>query len=69
MMERLFQRGEELAREAQRRGLQRVAQKLKELLRGAAIEIGEAQVLVSGRGIVKRWLINPALRFFSGELK
>ena len=69
MMERLLQRGEELAREAQRRGLQRVAQKLKELLRGAAIEIGEAQVLVSGRGIVKRWLINPALRFFSGELK
>ena len=69
MMERLLQRGEELAREAQRRGLQRVAQKLKESLRGAAIEIGEAQVLVSGRGIVKRWLINPALRFFSGELK
>jgi hypothetical protein len=39
------------------------------VLGSASIEVEEARVLVRGRGIVKRWLIDPSLRFLSGGLK
>jgi hypothetical protein len=66
MMGNLLKRAEELASEAQRRKVAEVAERLKELLRDAAVEVEEARVLVRGRGIVKRWLIDPTLRFLSG---
>jgi hypothetical protein len=34
-----------------------------------AIEVEEARVLVRGRGIIKRWLIDPSLRFLAGGLQ
>jgi hypothetical protein len=40
-----------------------VAERLKTLLGEAAVEVEEARVLVRGRGIIKRWLIDSSLRF------
>ena len=69
MMEKLVSRGEELARQAQSQQVQRVAEQLRALFGAAAVTVEEAQVLVTGRGIIKRWLIDPSLRFLAGGLK
>ena len=69
MMERLMARAEARAQARQRAKVQAIAERLKALLGETAIEIGEARVLVRGRGILKRWLIDPSLRFLAGGLK
>ena len=69
MMSALLARGEALARAGQQAKVQQVADKLRSVFGSAAIQAEEAQVLVSGRGIIKRWLIDPSLRFLSGGLK
>ena len=68
MMERLMARAEALASAAQRAKIQAVANRLKALLGEAAVQIEDAQVSVRGRGITKRWLIDPSLRFLAGGL-
>jgi hypothetical protein len=67
MMSDLLRRGAELARAAQRRRVEAVAARLREILRGVSIEAEEARVLVSGKGLLKRWLIDPRLRFLAGD--
>jgi hypothetical protein len=69
MLSTLIKRGEEIARERQRRAVQQVAEQLKAIFGSAAVEADEARVLVSGRGMIKRWLIDPSLRFLSGGYK
>jgi uncharacterized protein (DUF3084 family) len=69
MIERMIARAEQLAQDAQQRKLQQVATQLRAIFGSAAIEVEEARVLVRGRGIVKRWLIDPSLRFLAGSLK
>ena len=69
MMEALLKRGEELARQGQQAKVLQLAEQLKSIFGAAAIEVQEAQVLVSGRGIIKRWLIDPSLRFLAAGLK
>ena len=66
MMSELIKRGEMLARESQRRGVRELAERLRGTFGSAAVEVEEARVLVRGRGMVKRWLIDPSLRFLSG---
>jgi hypothetical protein len=69
MIERLLRRGEGIAREAQRCGAARVAERLRARFGSGAVQVDEARVLVSGRGLVRRWLIDPGLRFLAGSLK
>lgn len=69
MMTRVAKRAEEIARRRQRDKARQVARHVQALLAGASVEIEEARVIVSGRGIVKRWLIDPSLRFLAGGLK
>lgn len=69
MMENLLARGEQIAAEAVARQVQRTAQQLRALFGSSAVAVDAAEVLVSGRGILKRWLVDPALRFLSGVLK
>ncbi len=69
MNARMMRRGEQIARAAQQRRVRQVADYLRAVLGNASIEVEEARVLVRGRGIVKRWLIDPSLRFLSGGLK
>jgi hypothetical protein len=69
MMHGMMIRAESIARAGQRRKLYQVAEQLRDVLNGASVEVEEARVLVRGRGIVKRWLIDPSLRFLSGGMK
>ena len=69
MMEKLISRGEQLARDAEARQVRRLAQGLRVLFGSAAVTVEEARVLVRGRGIFKRWLFEPSLRFFGGGMK
>ena len=69
MMENLLARGEQIAAQAQSSKIQLVAQQLRAMFGSAAISVDEAQVMVSGRGLARRWLIDPSLRFLGGGLK
>ena len=69
MMTKLIKRGEQIARERQRQRVRQLAEQLKGLFGDAAVEVEEARVLVRGRGIVKRWLIDPSLRFLAAGFK
>ena len=69
MMEKLLARGEAIARDAQQKKLTTLAQQLRAIFGRAAVQVEEARVLVRGRGILKRWLIDPSLRFLAGGLK
>lgn len=69
MMEKLLSRGEQIAGDAEVRQVRRVARSLRALFGGAAVSVEEAQVLVRGRGILKRWLFDPSLRFLAGGFK
>ena len=69
MMSELIKRGEMLARESQRRRVRELAERLRGAFGRAAVEVEEARVLVRGRGMVKRWLIDPSLRFLGGGLR
>jgi hypothetical protein len=69
MMEKLLSCGERIARDAEARQVRRIAQGLRILFGSAAVSVEEARVLVSGRGMIKRWLLDPGLRFLGGGLK
>jgi len=68
-MRKLSNRAGAIARAEQQRQLLRLAGRARELVRDATIEVEEARILVRGRGIVKRWLIDPSLRFLSSGLR
>ena len=68
MMKALLERGEALARSAQRASVQRVARELRAKFGAAAVQVNETRVAVSGRGLVRRWLVDPGLRFLRGGL-
>ena len=60
----LQQRAERLARARQQREVERIARIFGELLGAADVEALPDRVVVSGRGIMRRWLVDPALRFW-----
>lgn len=68
MMGELLRRGEARVRDRQRQKVQAVAAQLRAMFGSAAVEVDEMRVLVRGRGMIKRWLIDPSLRFLSGGL-
>ena len=66
MNARLIGRADQIAREAEQAKVGAIAARLAELLQGAAITVEESRVIVSGRGLLKRWLGDPDLRFPGG---
>ena len=68
-MTELLKRAEELARERQRRAIGGIVQRLRALLGEAKLEASDTSVQVSGRGVLKRWLTDPNLRFLWGGMK
>lgn len=64
-MKALLARAELLARTQQRRVLERIAREVSERLPYAEVRVDGAQVSVSAKAIVRRWLLDPALRFLS----
>ena len=69
MMDLVMARGERLAVDRQRLKTGQVAEQLRSIFGSAAVEVEEARVLVRGRGIIKRWLIDPSLRFLIGGFR
>jgi hypothetical protein len=49
--------------------VQSVAEQLRAMSGVVMVEVEEARVLVRGRGMIKRWLIDPSLRFLNGGLE
>lgn len=69
MMDKLVARGEQIAAQAQAIQVNRVAQRLRAMFGSPAVTTEEAQVMVSGRGLARRWLTDPSVRFLGGGLK
>jgi hypothetical protein len=69
MMSNMLRRGEDLARAEQQRQIALIVARVEELLRGASVQAEDARVIVSGRGLLKLWLVDPSLRSLSGGLK
>ena len=68
MLANLLKRGDELARLQLQKKLLDVAAQLRAIVGSAAVSVEDSRVLISGRGIVKRWLTDPALRFLTGAI-
>jgi predicted NBD/HSP70 family sugar kinase len=69
MLAGLLSRGEELARDQLQKKVTDVAAQLRAIVGNAAVSVEDARVVISGRGIVKRWLTDPTLRFLTGAVK
>lgn len=63
MMSRLIARAQSTAREAQRRRLDTLSALLGE--KGLSVEVGPDSIACSERGLMQRWLGDPALRFIA----
>lgn len=63
MMKRLQERAQEVARRKQRLRVERLVAALEAKVSGVAVEATNSGVILSGRGLVRRWLSDPALRF------
>lgn len=66
MMSRLMQRAEDRAHRRQRSRVSELAKQLKAMLGEAVVEAEDGRVVVRGRGILRRWLTDPRLRFLAG---
>lgn len=62
-MRALLARGEARVRAAQRRQVERIADEWRERLPGARVSAGAGEVIVEARGLARRWLGDPLLRF------
>ena len=62
-MKRLQLRADQLARVQQRRQLERMKQAAGESLVGVSAEVEGNLLVLRGRGLVRRWLADPALRW------
>ena len=60
-MARMLRRAEEAAERRQRATVERIAREMRGLGLRAATERGV--VVLSGKGVARRWLADPALRF------
>jgi predicted NBD/HSP70 family sugar kinase len=65
----LIARGEALAGEQLQKKMQEVATALRTVFGSAAVTVEDGRVIVGGRGLVKRWLNDPAVRFLSGGIR
>ena len=66
-MERLVKRGEEIARTVERSKVREVADRLAGLL--GRTEVDGSRVIVSRRGLMRRWLADSRLRFLASDLR
>lgn len=64
-MKGLIARGELLARKARRRAIERTVARLREQFPGAKVVEEAEAVAIRGRGLVRRFLIDPSLRFLN----
>ena len=63
MMERLLARAEEIAQAAQAKRIEAIANTAKQELSGLSIRRTATGVVIQGKQLLERWLLDPALRF------
>lgn len=61
MMRQLHTRGEAIARAAQRKRIERIAQSLR--AQGLDVETGIDSILIRGRRLLQKWLGDASVRF------
>ncbi|PVX28993.1 hypothetical protein [Sphingomonas pokkalii] len=69
MFDRLKARGEAIGRAAAADRAARLAAAVRETFPGIAAESDAAGVTLRGRGLWRRWLADPALRWLGGLLR
>lgn len=69
MMEDLEARGRRIGERAADAAVARLAAEARAALPGLEIEAGAGRVTITGRGLARRWLTDPALRWLGGLLK
>lgn len=68
-MKSLIEWAERRGREAVEQKAAQLAEEMREFLSVGIIEATEAAVIVSGKELIKRWLIDPELRFLIGDVR
>lgn len=68
MMEGLQARGRAAGERAVERAVERLAAEARAALPGLEVETGDGRVTIIGRGLSRRWLADPALRWLGGLL-
>ena len=63
MMEKLLARAEQIARTAQSNRIEAIAKSATEELAGLSITTTATSVVIRGKKLLERWLLDPALRF------
>ena len=68
MMEAMLAHAERIARDRQSQAVDRMAEQLRARFGARAVSVGAGEVSVRARGLLKRWLSEPGLRFLAGEI-
>lgn len=63
MINRFVERAEAVARKRQRRRIERILSAIEDRASGVSAEATASTIVLSGRGLVRRWLSDPSLRF------
>lgn len=69
MMETLEARAEKIGAQASARAAQRLGAVARETLPGVTVTVEPGRVVISGRGLERRRLFDPALRWLGGLLR
>ena len=69
MMERLEERGTAIGERAAADALDRVAEAARAALPGLSVTVSGETVTLEGRGIGRRWLVDPAFHWIGGWLR
>jgi hypothetical protein len=69
MMEDLEARGRRIGERAVDAAVERLVVAARAALPGLEIEADAGRVTIAGRGLARRWLTDPALRWLGGLLK
>nr|WP_315382664.1 hypothetical protein [uncultured Sphingomonas sp.] len=69
MLEQLKARAETTGRAAATDAAGRLAERVREAVPGVSVAVEGSAVTLSGRGLLRRWLADPALRWLGGLLR
>lgn len=69
MMERLLARAEQIAQAAQANRIEAMAETAAEELNAVSVLKTATGVVLRGRKLLERWLLDPALRFIGSSLR
>ena len=69
MLEQLNARAEAIGRQAADDAAMRLRERVRETVPGVSVSVDGSSVTLSGRGLWRRWLADPGLRWLGGLLR